>query len=409
MIQHVDYLSRKIGQPVTLKYPLKFLEDLDSPEELRAYLDDLATVGYIASKMPKTPNILSSLKAYEDLERLNLYRFSNEWKKELISWHWKNQDPETGYWGVRLRSNGELIEGGDLSNTSKFIKLFIDENGKNKHPEFPLRYKTKLINTTITKLKKPVPANLSKQHVWSIDLSLGIRLITDYLWDDLSDNQKSLIKKDFKTIVRLVFSDFFISEQGAFGLNTNQKSADLDGTDQFLSILKRIGILSLDRQKRLWGRNTANNSYDLEEYEVLNKKDLPILSSIKNHNINSIRIYSLDPRRHGFMHNVLLIYYPVKTEIPDAFHLVARLTEWIDSTPQNMGNWVSRERLNEKLTKLNFPQKAIPVLNFNEDDFMKEIDKYLYKTDELFVVGVDIMQVPHLLVKVKIKEEKHAQ
>jgi hypothetical protein len=102
VIEHIEYLSKNMDQPLKLKYPLTFIEQLDSPRELRAYLDDLATVGILVSKMPKTPNVLSSLGSYNDLERLDLYIFSAEWKRELVKWHWENQDPKTGYWGVRL-------------------------------------------------------------------------------------------------------------------------------------------------------------------------------------------------------------------------------------------------------------------------------------------------------------------
>ena len=43
LIDHLEYLANTIGEPLQLKYPLKFLEQLDSPEKLRAYLDDLST------------------------------------------------------------------------------------------------------------------------------------------------------------------------------------------------------------------------------------------------------------------------------------------------------------------------------------------------------------------------------
>ena len=230
--------------------------------------------------MPKTPNVLSSLGSYNDLERLDLYTFSAEWKRELVKWHWENQDPKTGYWGVRLRSNGKLLKGGDLTNTPKFIKLLVDKQGRDRYKEFPLRYKNEMLHTTIQKLKKPVPESTSEQHVWSIDASRGIRLLTDYLWESLSTKQKTIAQKELENILQIMFSKFYVPAQGAFSLYAKKNSADLDGTAEYLSILRRMGVFTVERQKKLWGFS-ANKISNLGRFEVsqLTKKAFSPLKS----------------------------------------------------------------------------------------------------------------------------------
>ena len=54
MIEELEVLSKEVGQPLKLKYPLKFLDQINSPESLDRYLDDLSSIGKLASKF-KTP------------------------------------------------------------------------------------------------------------------------------------------------------------------------------------------------------------------------------------------------------------------------------------------------------------------------------------------------------------------
>ncbi|PKM81991.1 MAG: hypothetical protein CVU89_06530 [Firmicutes bacterium HGW-Firmicutes-14] len=84
MLEKLEGLSRETGQPLKLKYPLKFLDSISTGEELKAYLDDVSSVGWIASRF-KAPFILGAkIVSYQELEDKNLYTFSPEWKQTLI-------------------------------------------------------------------------------------------------------------------------------------------------------------------------------------------------------------------------------------------------------------------------------------------------------------------------------------
>ena len=399
VIEHIEYLAKNLDQPLKLKYPLIFIEQLDSPTELRAYLDDLATVGRLVSKMPKTPNVLSSLGSYNNLERLNLYTFSAEWKRELVKWLWENQDPKTGYWGVRLKSNGTLLKGGDLTNTPKFVKILVDKQGRDRYKEFPLRYKNEMLHTTIQKLKKPVPESLPGQHAWSIDRSRGIRLLTDYLWESLSTKQKTILQKELEKTVQIMFSEFYVPAQGAFGLYVNRKTADLDGTAEYLSILKRMGVFSIERQKKLWGFS-INKISDLGIFEVsqLTRKAFSPLKSAQD--INSIRLYSVDPNEDGYFSDIVAVIYPRNTPVPDVMELVPNIDKWIRTTPKHMGNWVSKESLKEKLANINIT--PVPVIK--SDVSIELADKTLREKKELVMIGFDILQIPRYKIIYRLRE-----
>lgn len=181
VINHLLNLANEVGQPLQLKYPLRFLDQINTGEKLKAYLDDLSSVGWIASRLPKTPNILAfEIAYYNDIESNGLYTFSHEWKKALLEWFYENQDRQTGYWGPRSRSSGYLLNSGDLAPSCHIARLFVDDRGNDRHPGFPLRYKDEMFATTLRKLSEPMPEDLADQHDWSLSRERGIRLLTNF-------------------------------------------------------------------------------------------------------------------------------------------------------------------------------------------------------------------------------------
>jgi len=133
VLLHIETLAKETGQPIRLKYPLRYLDEINTSEKLVAYLDDVSTIGWIASKLPQTSfhnarDILSLAKdniSYNEddadlvIEKYNLYHFYPEWKRTMLEWFYKNQDPETGLWGPKSK-NGKLLKK-DLNNTASII------------------------------------------------------------------------------------------------------------------------------------------------------------------------------------------------------------------------------------------------------------------------------------------------
>ena len=85
MIHYIEDLSKTAEEPFRLKYPLKFLDDISSPEKLFNLLDVLSKVGWTGSKF-KTPfvSIGELWSLAEDAERLDLYCFSSQWKRTYL-------------------------------------------------------------------------------------------------------------------------------------------------------------------------------------------------------------------------------------------------------------------------------------------------------------------------------------
>ena len=389
VLEHIANLSKQVGQPVELNHPLHFLEAIDAPHELQNYLDDLSTVGRLVAKMPKTPNVLSTLGSHKELEHLQLFTFSEEWKKELIRWHWHNQDPETGYWGVRIRGQQGLINGGDLTNTARIIKLFADKDGRDLHAEFPLRYKSKMIETTLAKLTTPVPGDLTGQHEWSIDRSRCVRLLTDYLWHDLSSGQKKSARKGFEKLLNDVFTRFYIPQKGAFSLYADQMSASLDGTAEYFSLMRRLGFFSKERKQKIWG----DSKTALLQMDQSPSPDA-LISFIKSccleYPINSVRLYAESTPGSPDLADTRAVIYPTPPTVLDSVDILSHLNRWLENTNQNIGNWVSKGSLLKRLSQ----ERLQPVPVFHGYPDSTTIRKILEQNASLTVVGVDTRQKP---------------
>ncbi len=392
MLEHLENLAKETGQPLRLKYSLKFLDQINTSEKLKVFLDDLHDVGTIVSKLPRTPYMaISQICYYNDFERNNLYTFSAEWKQCLLKWLYENQDSKTGLWGPKLRHNGELLNSGDLGSTLHIVRLFVDDYGNNLHPEYPLQYKDKLFSTTLQKISEPMPAetDVGEQHEWSLTRSQGIKLITTYLWKDASIESKNNAKSVIEDIVRNRFEKYYIKDQGGFSLYSGSGEATLDGTGSALNLMNSIGALSRDKQNLLWG-STDNYLINLgvQEVSILKESDF---TSIKNsEEINSIRLYQAEPSSSNYEANVKSIIYLKETPVLDVMDLLPRVTKWLNTTPQHMGNWVSKEHIIQQLADKNIQ----PVSVSKTDIPINMVNEILQKNGELIVIGFDVLQIP---------------
>ena len=54
IISHLEALTDSTTTPLNLKYPLRYLDKINTPEKLTAFLNDISYVGWLASKFPQT-------------------------------------------------------------------------------------------------------------------------------------------------------------------------------------------------------------------------------------------------------------------------------------------------------------------------------------------------------------------
>ncbi|MGE5404435.1 MAG: hypothetical protein ACM3PP_05805 [Candidatus Saccharibacteria bacterium] len=392
VVEHLEQLAKETGQPLRLKYPLTFMKRFDSPQELREVLDDLSTVGWIGSKLPKTNYMMASCyRSYDVLERNHLYEFSPAWKHELLRWFYYNQDSMTGYWGPRLRYSGELLNGGELSPTYKIVTMFKDQQGNSIYPEFPARYQDRILKTTLQKIAEPMPEDSDAEeiHEWQLTRYHGLKLLTWYLWQDLTREHKNEVARIMERLITNKYEKFYVKNQGAFSYYPGSKESTLDGTGDMVGLLDLTGALSAERQKLLWV-DPNKGVTDLGMLEVADPKNINLAALENIKGINSVRVYVYQGSNEGLPDGLLCIAYPHKTNVLDTTDLLPKMKQWLLSTSQNMGNWQSKETILRELGSV--PLQQVPVYQGNIQS--DSVGVMLRNNQLLTVVGFDILQRP---------------
>ncbi|MBN1788572.1 MAG: hypothetical protein JW806_09305 [Sedimentisphaerales bacterium] len=404
IIAHLDLLAKELGVRLKLKYPLKYLDEINTPAKLYAFLDDVSNVSWLGSRFPETSFFFARDLADWDIDgavtRNNLYNFSDDYKTALLKWFYDNQDPATGYWGPKNRRTGRSAKI-DLDNTASLIKLFVDRNGNDIHESFPIKNKDKIFKTTLEFFKKPVPGDdeLAEWHGWHLEMNKGIKMLLRYLWKDASNENKQAARQVIEDYVKILFERFYVPAEGAFSYYPDSEHASLDGTGGF--IFKDIGAYSYEKQKKLWGP-ASENIKDLGRFEtvVLSLADLDSIT--KYPEINSLRIYSDVPDYNNLTDNAVILVYPHETKVLDVMELIGGIKKWLDTTTLSSGNWSSRVEIEKQYSSLNIKEPIIYRQTFP----LEKMNEILRQEKEFYIIGFDILQIPRYKIVYLKSSEK---
>ena len=403
VLEHLEALAKETGQPLRLKYPLKFFDEINTPDTLRAFLDDVSYVGWLGARWPQTSfhiarNHLSYAEEGSILDKNSLYTFSPEWRQALLQWFYDNQDPETGFWGPRSRGDKKLLKL-DLNNTSTILRSFVAEGGDDSHASLPLRYKSQAFATALDALSEPMPSDdaLDELHEWALAKSKGLKTLLRYLWRDASSEHKKMTRKVLDQYVRVLFDRYYIPHEGAFSFYPNSEHATLDGTGSAVGIFRAMGAFSRARQERLW--QTPGEEGLRARHAVSRISEAEVNPLMRCDGTNSVRLYEPAPTAKSYTANVSWVVYPKKTTYLDAADMLPRMQNWVESTSQSMGNWVSREGLFEGTTGVK-PAKVI-THNFP----LGAANAILKQHGEVTLIAFDVLQIPTCQVTFTLKQE----
>lgn len=367
-------------------------------------MDDVSTVGWIASRFPQTSfafarELLGYCREGGILERNNLYAFSPEWKHAMLQWFHAYQDPETGFWGPKSRWSGNLLKL-DLNNTASIVTAFVDRDGNDIHASFPLRYKPEMFASALKVMSKPLPAegDLDEWHEWALKMGKGTRLLTRYLWKDASEEHRTAAANLIKKYMRVRFDKYFIPNEGAFSYYPGSRHATLDGTSGGIGDFFELGAFSAERQRRLWG-GPEKTCADLGRFALpmLTERDIAPIMDLRN--VNSVRFYPRVPEAADYATGAAGVFYLRPTSVVDAVELVSRVRKWLETTSQSMGNWVSRQELSERLVKTGID--LVPVSR--EEIPLAQLNRVLKENKTLTVIGFDVLQVPRCRITFRVE------
>ena len=389
-VEALEGLARQTGRPLKVKYPLRFLDRIQTPEQLRTFLDSNLYLQERWDRLggPGPYTAGSELRGYELLEQAGLYRFSDAWKDALRQWFYETQDPATGFWGTRIGSPAKWRQNMDANSTYHVLKLVLTRHGENQSGKYPLRYAGKLAHNLLKILDRPVPDNATAQHAWSLDQSQGAETITR-LWSHLSASDQALARTAMETFLADRYR-FFRPAEGGFSLYTSSTHADVDGTGNALGLLRATGSLPGTWERdRLWGSALANASAVVTK--KLRRWEEAALPS-ETH-FNSLRVYENRlPAGDTFDDaGLVAIVYPQGPRVLDVMDLRQHVAGFIATGGEAFGNWTLKQNLGERLGLEHSP-KRVPVVQGGLD--LARIARSHGAARRFYMVGYDVFQVP---------------
>ncbi len=393
VLLHLAELAEELDEPLSLKYPLTYLDEIADPEALVTLLDSLSTISEAFATFPETPYELAremlGLHSDESIISVHdLYSFSDEWRTTMLTWFYDNQDEETGFWGPRVRETGELVAP-DVTNTAGILKWFVDRSGNDLYEEFPLRHRSELFSTTLSVMSQPVPAadEPTLWHSWNLSMSKGTNLLTRYVWKGASLDDKAAARDVFEWHLTTRFERQYVAEEGAFSYYPDAEHATLDGTGTAISSYQSVGALSFEQQKVLWD-SPLDSAQDLGTVEVDELSSESVESVATCDGVSSVRFY-LGDEPDDLNSEVLAVYYPEPPKVLDAVDMVPRLARWLLSTDQTMGNWISKAELQSELGEGEIEETTV-----SESLPADELESALERSGAVTAIGLDVLQIP---------------
>lgn len=399
IIGHLDALSdSSTKEIVQLRYPLKFLDRINTPESLTTYLNDVSYVGWLGSRFPQTSfhfarDMFSNAAPDNVIVKNGLYSFSPEWKQAMLQWMYEFQDPETGLWGPKDEKT-HVLRKADINNTYSIVKKYRNMDGVDIHPDYPLRFEDELFGSVLSQLSSPMPDldDLAAIHEYNLEQAKGIKLLLSRLWQNASVEHKVAAKKIIEDFVVLSFENYYMEQDGAFSYYPHSGHATVDGMSNM--ILNTTGALSIDRQTKYWG-DPASNARDLGTFAVkeITENNMDTMNSISG--LNSWRIYTDPPAFKSLQDDVWMLYYPRATKVLDITELVPNIIRWTQDSLLSTGNWKSMADIRNQFADYTAETPIIVHQKFPFD----EVNRRLKDETEIYIIGFDILQVPKFKIR----------
>jgi hypothetical protein len=395
-------LSRETGRPLKLKYPLRFLDEIGTPQKLRAYLDSLLYLNSVIARFPGPgpygPGV-SEIPAFDVLEDAGVHHFSEEWKTELHRWFYETQDPESGFWGTRIGNADRWRQKKDINSTFHILKFVLTETGENRSDEFPLRFGDRLARGILEMMDAPIPEDTVDQHDWGLVQYQGAKMLMQYLWPHLPDADRAKVRRKFRSMLVRSYS-LYRPQDGGFAYYTTDARADVDGTGLATGVLKILGVLPGTWQReRMWGSVSEGTltpeRVSVERWEQATLPDGGEAGS----EIESFRIYR-DRLPSATVYDdsdLVQIVYPRGAKGLDTMDLRQGLTRFLNADGASYGNWNTKEGIKELPLGLEREVKVVPV---QRDAFdLTGIARDHPAAKRFYAVGYDIAQVPVTVVE----------
>ena len=288
------HLKREGLEP---KYPLKFLNKVESGNKLKKYFKKLL---YDFSKNNEDELNLA-ITGLPTVKSYGFHKFSKDWDDAYFSCIEMWQDPKTGYWGPWIKKNKQILKKPELSTTFHILRIYYDKKTLQlKNPNYDLKYKRKLIETTWTIKNKNYPYGWLQKRHWSTHHNFDVAEIFLYLFSNMRKNEKEKVRALFKRFLKWNLNQNLQNSGGFIGYYPDKTEPTMMSTNFAILVLRGIGYFNKLYRKTIWkGVKLPVNSYRIysrklpeDEMDTSNLKSIVYLKNTTNDPIDTRqRIY----------------------------------------------------------------------------------------------------------------------
>jgi len=239
-----DQIAELAGRGLVPKYPVHFLDRINSPEKLTGHLNHLLISDLKAQGVDHRRELNETVA---DLMRLILreqpknYAWDPRLKRALLDWLLHTaRNPETGYWGAWYRrpTGGGIEKTNDLSITFHIVSYLQGDV-----PDWP-----KIVATTLAIKDQKYPFGWLEGSVYLNHNNMDVVQLFRLGWSQATPAQREAMRVEIRKMLRWCLNES-LQPDGSFKLQDSDDSLETSisfGT----SFLARLGYF--DRSKRFW-------------------------------------------------------------------------------------------------------------------------------------------------------------
>ena len=239
-----DQITELAHQGRVPKYPVHFLDRINSPEKLTLHLNHLLISDLKAEGVDHRRELNETIS---DLMRLILrsqpknYAYDSRLKAALLDWLLNTaRNPETGYWGAcyRAPNDARIKKTDDLSITFHIVSYL-----KGNVPDWQ-----KIIATTLAIKDKKYPLGWLEGSSYLNHNNMDVVQIFSMGWSQATSDQREAMRVEIRKMLHWCLSES-LQPDGSFKLQDSDDSRET--SESFgASFLARLGYF--DRSKRFW-------------------------------------------------------------------------------------------------------------------------------------------------------------
>ena len=341
----LKHLKREGLKP---KYPLKFLDKVNSGKKLKEYFHSLL---YDFSKNNEDELNLA-ITGLPTIKYLGFHKFSNDWEKAYYECLEMWQDPKTGYWGPWIKKGKKIVKLPELSTTFHILRIYYNKKTLElNNPKYDLKHKKKLIQTTWDIKNKNYPYGWLEKGNWSTHHNFDVAEIFLYLFKEMNSKQIENVRKLFHRFLKWNLNNQQ-SNGGFIGYKPELTEPTMRQTNFAILVLRGIGYYSPLYRKTIW-------------------KDVKLP-------INSYRVYEgIIPENEYDTSNLKSIVYKKKTTL-DPLDTRSKIYKFWSQNKQDDPSQAINVNLTLQFEE--YPVNNFKILNkipkLKETDMVVAVDKY---------------------------------